>query len=600
MPTSKPNPINARLKALRATLKQSKLHGFIVPRTDEFQGEYVPAHAERLQWISGFTGSAGTCIIGLKNAVLIIDGRYTIQAATETKNSGISPANLTPDSLRETFKKLFKPGDHVGFDPWLTPQAETNRMQKLCETLGLVLKAVQQNPIDTIWQDQPAPPAHPVSNHSLRYSGVSANTKIYDIAKALKSLQADATVLNDPLSVAWALNIRGQDVPFTPVALLRAIVTKAAKAILFVDKPRLPTELLKEFGKAVELRHPNQFETSLKQLGRQKSVMAIDPQSCPHAIVQSLLKAGAKIKDAPDLCVMPRATKNPTELKGARAAHARDGAAVCNFLNWISGEATKSKITERQAQDKLADFRKATKKLVDRSFGTISASGPNAALPHYHVTGKTGRTLRKNQIYLIDSGGQYRDGTTDITRTIIIGKATSDMREKFTLVLKGMIAVSTARFPEGTTGAQIDALARAALWQHGLDFDHGTGHGVGSFLSVHEGPARISKTSHIPLQPGMILSNEPGFYRPGHFGIRIENLLVVKPAQKQKGHERSMLSFETLSFVPIDRNLIETKLLTRTELIWLDDYHAKAFALHQAKVEPSTRVWLEAACAKIT
>jgi len=328
--------------------------------------------------------------------------------------------------------------------------------------------------------------------------------------------------------------------------------------------------------------------------------VSIDPQSCPHAIVQTLAKSGATIREASDLCILPRAMKNKTELNGARKAHKRDGAALCNFLSWLATHTQTSKLTERQAQDKLTEYRNSTGKLVDQSFGTISASGPNAALPHYHVTGKSGRTLQHNQIFLIDSGGQYRDGTTDITRTVIIGNATQDMREKFTLVLKGMIAVSTARFPEGTTGAQIDTLARAALWQHGLDFDHGTGHGVGSFLSVHEGPARISKAGNVALRPGMILSNEPGYYRPGHFGIRIENLLIVQNPRKRHGQERPMLSFETLSYVPIDKNLIDSKLLTRAELQWLDAYHAKAFQMHADSVEPAAQAWLESACQKLT
>jgi Xaa-Pro aminopeptidase len=600
MPSAKTNLITSRLKSLRLTFKKLGLDGILVPRSDEYQGEYVPACAERLQWITNFTGSAGTFIISLKRAVLIIDGRYTIQAASETNDTGIATAQLNGNSSHETISSLFKSGARLGVDPWLIPHAEFDRLQKICEALGLALVALNQNPIDAIWHDRPLPPQQPITRHDLKYAGLESATKIQSMAQQLTHDHCDATVISDPLSVAWLFNIRGQDVPYTPVALLRAIVQKNAKSIVFVDSARLTADVVSALSSSVTFRSPKQFEATLQKLGKSKMRVSIDPQSCPHAIVQTLAKSGATIREASDLCILPRAMKNKTELNGARKAHKRDGAALCNFLSWLATHTQTSKLTERQAQDKLTEYRNSTGKLVDQSFGTISASGPNAALPHYHVTGKSGRTLQHNQIFLIDSGGQYRDGTTDITRTVIIGNATQDMREKFTLVLKGMIAVSTARFPEGTTGAQIDTLARAALWQHGLDFDHGTGHGVGSFLSVHEGPARISKAGNVALRPGMILSNEPGYYRPGHFGIRIENLLIVQNPRKRPGQERPMLSFETLSYVPIDKNLIDSKLLTRAELQWLDAYHAKAFQMHADSVEPAAQAWLESACQKLT
>jgi Xaa-Pro aminopeptidase len=585
-----------KLSALRKKLRSIGVAAIIVPRADEYQGEYVPPCSERLNWITGFSGSWGTAIIGTSSAALIVDGRYTFQAAAQTAGLGIRLLTPEAKSLFDYLSESYKPKDHIAYDPWLTTIAEAKRLSNMLDSLGMKLVPLTANPIDSLWADRPNPPANSVYAHAEKYAGQSATDKLQMIANWLKSNTADAVVLSDPLSVAWTFNVRGTDIPYTPAALMRAIITKTGKAILFVDNARLSAL----FAKSVTIMPPASLPAELKSIGAAKKRVAVDPAHCPVAIQGMLQKAGAAVVELVDPCILPRARKNKVEQQGARAAHLRDGAAVCNFLYWLDSQGAQSKLTEKAVQDHLLKCRKATGKLMDLSFGTISASGPNAAHPHYQVKDGEGRRLRAGEIYLIDSGGQYRDGTTDITRTIIIGTPTEMMRKHFTLVLKGMIAVSLARFPVGTTGVQLDALARAALWQHGYDFDHGTGHGVGSFLSVHEGPARISKAGTTVLEPGMILSNEPGHYVQGKYGIRIENLLLVKPAQKPKQGDRAMLSFETLTFAPIDKRLIDTHLLTRAELHWLDSYHADVFQKLQKRVDVATRPWLEATCAPFT
>lgn len=589
-----------KLTELRKALKKLGSSGMIVPRTDEFQGEYVPASAERLRWLTGFSGSWGSAIIGKKSAALIVDGRYTIQAARET--AGLNIELLQPDekSFAVHLQKSFKSGEKISFDPWLATINDVKRLKREADKISLTLTPLRSNPIDAIWRDRPSPPAQPVSLHPRKYAGETIASKLKTIAESITAANADAFVLTDPLAVAWAFNIRGTDIPHTPAALVRAIVTSKGKAILFVEADRLPNSVLQTFGNLITTKPPLALATELKTLGKQKQCVALDPSSCPEAIRVMLQKAGARAVESTDPCTLPRARKNRTEQNGARAAHLRDGAAMCNFLYWLQAQKPDGTLTEQSAQDELLRCRQATGKLIDLSFGSISAAGPNAAQPHYHVQKGQGRKLRFGEIYLIDSGGQYRDGTTDITRTTIIGAPIAAMKKHFTLVLKGMIAVSVAHFPAGTTGVQLDALARAALWQHGYDFDHGTGHGVGSFLSVHEGPARISKTGGTALEPGMILSNEPGYYLKGKYGIRIENLLLVKPPQKPKQGDRVMLSFETLSFAPIDKKLIDASLLTRNELNWLDAYHADVLQKIGPKVNQETLLWLQHACAALT
>lgn len=594
------NAQQQKLTLLRKELKTLGCAGMIVPRTDEFQGEYVPASAERLRWLTGFSGSWGSAIIGKTSAALIVDGRYTIQAAHETKGLKIELLNPDPKNFADFLRKNFKPQDKIAFDPWLTTINETKRLTQVTDKLGLTLLSLNSNPVDDIWTDQPPAPQQPISDHLLKYAGEKSASKIKSISEVIRAANVDAVVLSDPLAVAWAFNIRSSDIPHTPAALIRAIITSKAKATLFVEADRLETSVLSTLGKNKTIKPPSAMQAELKAFGKQKKRVALDPSNCPEAIHEMLKKAGAQIVEMADPCSLPRARKNKTEQNGARAAHLRDGAAMCNFLHWLEQQKPDGTLTEKSAQDHLLQCRHATGKLIDLSFGSISASGPNAAQPHYHVQKGQGRKLRSGEIYLTDSGGQYRDGTTDITRTVIIGEPTNAMRRHFTLVLKGMIAVSVAHFPAGTTGVQLDALARAALWQHGYDFDHGTGHGVGSFLSVHEGPARISKAGHAPLEPGMILSNEPGYYLKGKYGIRIENLLLVKPPRKPKQGDRAMLSFETLSFAPIDKRLIDTSLLTRNELQWIDAYHDSVLQKLGPHVTAETRLWLETACAALT
>jgi Xaa-Pro aminopeptidase len=585
-----------RISELRKALQKLGCAGMIVPRTDEFQGEYVPASAERLRWLTGFTGSWGTAIVGKTSSALVVDGRYTIQAARETAGLGFQLLGADPKMLESFLKKSFNPKDKIAFDPWLVTINEAKRLTRMAEKIGLNLVPLASNPIDAIWADRPQSPRMPVTLQPQKYAGETAASKRKKIADAIRASNADAIILSDPLAVAWAFNIRGSDIPHTPAALIRAIVTSKGKATLFVEKDRLEQGILPTLGNNTSTKPPSSLQAALKDLGKQRRRVALDPSNCPDSIRAMLKKAGAHIVEVNDPCTLPRARKNKTEQAGSRAAHLRDGAAMCNFLCWLQNQKPDGTLTEKSAQDKLLHFRQATGKLVDLSFGSISASGPNAAQPHYHVQKGHGRKLRNGEIYLIDSGGQYRDGTTDITRTTIMGEPTVNMRKHFTLVLKGMIAVSVAQFPEGTTGVQLDALARAALWQHGYDFDHGTGHGVGSFLSVHEGPARISKAGNVALEPGMILSNEPGYYLKGKYGIRIENLLLVKPPKKPKQGDRVMLSFETLSFAPIDRKLIDTSLLTRSELKWLDAYHADVLRKLGNLVSSDTKNWLQEAC----
>jgi Xaa-Pro aminopeptidase len=587
-----------RLQQMRKALTAKNIDGLFVPRTDEFQGEYVPASSERLQWLTGFTGSWGSALIGKKTAALIIDGRYTIQATTEAPGfEYLSPENA---ALTAFLKASFKAKSTLAYDPWVTSITEAKRLRQLVEAVGLKLQACSSNLVDDVWEDRPDPPQAAIYLHPLHLAGETAASKLSKIASDLKQQNCGVAVLTDPHSVAWALNIRGSDIDHTPLALLRAIVLGTGKVTIFANKSRFHNDVIQSFGKHVNFAKPTRLIPFLKEYAKKQRAVLLDPSNCPEAIRVILENAKASITMAQDPCVMPRARKNAAEQKGARSAQLRDGAALSNFLHWISKTAISGSLTERTAQNKLYEFRAATGKLKDLSFGSISASGPNAALPHYHVVSKHGRTLRNGEIYLIDSGGQYQDGTTDVTRTIIIGQPTAAMKRHNTLVLKGMIAVSSARFPAGTTGAQIDALARAALWQEGFDFDHGTGHGVGSYLSVHEGPARISKAGHIALEPGMILSNEPGYYLKGKYGIRIENLLLVNKPVKPKGGDRAMLSFETLTFAPIDKNLIEESLMTRAEIQWLDAYHSEVWRKLKAKVSNDTCPWLEATCSPLT
>ena len=585
--------------ALRAELKARKLIGFIIPRQDEFQGEYVAAYAERLRWLTGFAGSWGLAILTLKKGAIFVDGRYTIQVRKQVDVKVFEPQHLVEQPPTDWIARNLKKGDALGFDPWLITADQAGRFAKACAKVGAKLVPVTSNPIDKLWSDQPARPSAAITTQPTQFAGRQAADKLKDVSAALTKSKSDAVVLTQPDSVAWVFNIRGFDVPYTPVVLAYAILRAKGKAEIFIAAEKLPEDARSALARIAIVRKPESIEVSLRALGTKKAQVELDPNWAPARINSVLVKAGAKVIHATDPCVLPKARKNKTEQEGARAAHARDGVAMSCFLCWLEGAGPRGGLTEMSVATRLEDFRKAGGMLMDLSFGTISASGPNAAIPHYHVTDESSRPLLLNEIYLIESGGQYQDGTTDITRTTIIGQPTDEMRDRFTRVLKGMIAVSRIRFPKGTCGSQLDALARAALWSAGLDYDHGTGHGVGSYLSVHEGPARINKSDRTALESGMILSNEPGFYKQGAYGIRIENLLLVHEAKDIAGGERPMLGFETLTLCPIEQRLIEIKLLTRDELHWLDAYHTRVLREVGDHLSGAEWTWLRKACAPL-
>ena len=594
--TQAPNS-RARLALLRSELKSRKLTGFIIPRQDEFQGEYVAAYAERLRWLTGFSGSWGLAIVTQKKAAIFVDGRYTIQVRQDVDTRLITPQHLTDEPPTAWIEKTLTKGDKLGFDPWLVTADQAKRYRDACEKAGATLVPVDSNPIDAIWKDQAARPAAAISTHPTQFAGRSAADKLKDMQKAIAGY--DAVVLTQPDSVAWLFNLRGFDVPFTPVVAAYVILHAKGKAEIFIAPEKLTEDVNAHLKKIAVTRPPSEIEAALKALGKAKARVLIDPAWTPDRIRDVLAKAKAKVATGADPCILPKARKNAVEQEGARSAQRRDGVAMSRFLRWLEGEAPKGQLTELDVAAKLKSFRQQTGELKDLSFESIPAAGPHAAIPHYHATGESNRALGMNEIFLIDSGSQYQDGTTDITRTVIIGQPTDEMRDRFTRVLKGMINLSRMRFPKGTCGSQLDVLARSALWMAGLDFDHGTGHGVGSYLSVHEGPARINKSDRTPLEPGMILSNEPGFYKRGDYGIRIENLLLVHESKDVAGGDRQMLGFETLTWCPIDRRLIDPALMTADELSWLNSYHARVLKEVGDLLDGEELEWLKDACAAL-
>jgi Xaa-Pro aminopeptidase len=584
-----------RIAALRAELKRRALDGFIAPRADEHQNEYVPPGAERLAWLTGFSGSAGAAVVLADKAALFVDGRYTIQAREQVDGKLFSICDLVSDPPSRWLSREAGKGASIGYDPWLHTPASVEALRKGAEEAGARLVAVEDNPIDAIWSDRPPAPCAPVVPHPEKLAGESAAKKLARVAQTLG--KADGLVLSDPHAVAWAFNIRGGDVAHTPLPLSWAIVPREKRATLYVEGAKLSNSVRAALEDLADVREPATLIADLENLAREKKKLLFDAATAPEKLVALYRDKGGTAEVGADPTALMKARKNAAELKGSRAAHIRDGAAMVEFLAWFAGETPKGKLTEIGAAQALESFRRATGKLKEISFGTISAFGAHAALPHYRVTEESDARIGKG-IYLVDSGAQYVDGTTDITRTTIVGKPTRDMRDRYTRVLKGHIAIATAVFPKGTTGAQIDAYARRALWEAGTDFDHGTGHGVGAYLSVHEGPQRISKLGGVALEPGMILSNEPGYYREGAYGIRIENLVVVEP-RKIAGAEREMYGFETIAFAPIDTALIDAKLMTREEIAWLNAYHKAVREKLESRVSPSARKWLKGATRKI-
>jgi len=584
-----------RLAVVRTELARLGLAGFLVPRADEHQGEYVPPHAQRLAWLTGFTGSAGLAIVLTDCAGIWVDGRYTLQVRDQTPAELFEPHHITDSPPADWLRKHLQPGDRLGYDPWLHTVEGVERLAAVCQRAGAALVPCSENPVDHVWVDQPPPPRAAVVPHDLRYAGRPSADKRKEIAEALEAGGADAAVLTAPDSIAWLLNVRGADVEHTPLPLSFAVVHRDATVDWFVDPGKVGPAARAYVGEGVRMALPAALGPGLDALGSARRVVQIEPGGTAAWIFQRLEAASARVVRATDPCALAKAVKNPTELAGSRAAHERDGAAVCRFLAWLAREAPSGRLTEVRVAERLDRCRAEEEGFRDLSFPTISGAGPNGAIVHYRASAKTDRPLTTGLLYLVDSGGQYLDGTTDVTRTVALGPPTAEQRERFTRVLRGHIALATARFPVGTTGSQLDVLARHPLWEAGLDYDHGTGHGVGSYLSVHEGPQRISKVGNsVALKPGMILSNEPGYYKRGSYGIRIENLVVVTVVPTPSGGEVSLLGFETLTLVPIDLTLVEPARLRLDEIAWLDAYHARVRRVIGARVDDQTRAWLEA------
>jgi Xaa-Pro aminopeptidase len=584
-----------RLGRLRSELARQGLDGFIVPRADEHLGEYVPEAAERLAWLTGFTGSAGLAVVLPARAAVFTDGRYTLQLATETDPAVWERRHITEDPPHQWLKTAAPASARIGYDPLLISEEALARYNEA----GLVMQATSHNPVDAIWTDRPAPPAAPALPHPLDYSGKPSTEKRAEVAAALAAAQQDAAVLSDPASIAWLLNIRGADVPFTPFALGFALVHADSRTELFMDPAKLSETTRAWLGDEVTTAGRDALAPALARLGGKQ--VRVDPAGAPVWFAQTLRAAGATVVAGPDPCLLPKACKNPVEQQGARAAHARDAVAVCRFLHWLSDAGPRGTQTELTAATRLLTLRGESDQFRGESFPAISGAGDHGAVIHYRVTPDSDRPIRPNEPYLIDSGAQYPDGTTDITRTVWIGPADppDELRDRATRVLKGHIAIASLVFPQGICGAHVDAFARRSLWRAGLDYDHGTGHGVGSYLSVHEGPVSLSRLARpVPIAAGMILSNEPGCYLPGRYGIRLENLVLVQPVNMPSAG-KPFLRFETLTLAPFDRRLIDPVLLDREEHTWLDAYHARVLKAIGPSLDDPARAWLAAACAPL-
>lgn len=592
--TTSPSQGPVHIAKLRAELSRRGFDGFVVPRSDEHQGEYVPKSAERLSWLTGFTGSAGTAVILADKAALVVDGRYTVQAAEQVDTSVITPVPLADFSPEDWIAANLPEGSILAYDPWLHTDDGLKRLEKAVQRAGSKLAPVDINLVDVVWIDRPAPPQAPVRPHPIEYAGETSEAKLERIRRKMAEAKLDALVISDPHNLAWAFNLRGGDVGHTPLPLGYAVLPKTGPATLFFDPVKITNEAGDAVGDLAEFAPIASFQSALDALGQKGGKIRIDSATGAVALIRRIEAAGGTVNVGADPIALMKAVKNEAEIAGSRAAHLRDGVAVARFLAWLDREALSGQLTEIDAVEALEACRGETGALKNVSFPSISGAGPNAALPHYRVTRSSNRKLELNRIFLIDSGAQYEDGTTDITRTIIVGEPTPEMKDRFTRVLQGHIAIAQAVFPKGTTGAQIDAFARKPLWEAGLDFDHGTGHGIGSYLSVHEGPQRIAKTGNTPLEIGMMLSNEPGFYKAGDYGIRIENLILVEP-RTIPGGDREMLGFETLTFTPIDLRLVEPAIMSADEIAWLNAYHAAVREKIAPHLDAETRAWLEEA-----
>jgi len=582
------------LPRLRKALKAAGLDGFIVPHEDEWQNEYVPPAYDRLAWVTGFTGSAGAAVVMADEAAVFTDGRYTLQVRAQVDGDLFAYRDLVDGGVPAFLRERGKSGQRIGYDPKLHSPDSLDRLRNAADASGVTLVALERNPIDDIWDDRPPIPMAKVVPQQEEYTGEAASSKRHRLGDGLSGEGADAVVITSPASIAWLFNVRGGDVARTPLPLGEAVLRADGTADLFLADEKVSPELRQWLGNEVAIKPSEELQPALRALSGKK--VKLDPSTASAWYFEELKKAGAEVVRGQDPVILPRACKNAAEVAGSHAAHERDGAAISRFLHWLATDGQTGKVQEIEACQKLEAFRAETGALKDLSFDSISGAGPNGAIVHYRVTKKTNRKLARGSLFLIDSGGQYLDGTTDITRTVAIGRASKEMKDRFTRVLKGHIALSRVRFPKGTTGHQLDALARMSLWEAGLDYDHGTGHGVGVYLGVHEGPHRIAKFVNTqPLEPGMIVSNEPGYYKTGAYGIRIENLQVVTPAADIEGGERPMLGFDTLTLAPIARELIVKALLTKNEIAWVNGYHARVWAKIGPQLEGDAKTWLEAA-----
>jgi len=592
-----------RLAALRVQLKEDRLDGFVVPLTDEHMSEYVGSYAQRLAWLTGFQGSAGSAVVLPEEAAIFTDGRYTIQVRQQVSPTEWSYQSVPETSVAKWLQENAPNGARIGYDPWLHTADWVRQATKSLAARGAELVPVKRNPIDAVWADRPEPSKARLIVQPDEMAGKSSAEKRHEMADWLVKEGADAAVLAALDSIAWTFNVRGTDVTHTPVALAYAVVNADGTADLFTESEKVGDDVAKHLGNGVRVHERAEFEPYLQSLNGK--LIAVDPERSVAAIPQALEQGGARILSRRDPAVLPKAVKNATEIAGHQAAQARDGAAVSRFLRWIETEAPKGELDEIIASNKLEELRHEHGDLRDLSFDTISAYGPNGALPHYKGTAESNLPFKPGTLYLVDSGGQYQDGTTDITRTVPIGQPTAEMIDRFTRVLQGHIAIATARFPKGTRGSQLDSFARRPLWEAGLDYAHGTGHGVGAFLAVHEGPQRISPVGSSqsggdePLQAGMILSNEPGYYKAGEYGIRIENLVLVVD-KNVDGADKEVLGFDTLTFVPIEPRLIDVAMLSNTELEWLNDYHAEVLAKIGPQLQGEDKAWLERQCAPLS
>ncbi len=591
--------LTARLSAFREELARRNLTGFVIPRADQQQNEYVAPSEERLAWLTGFTGSAGMAIVLTQEAAVFVDGRYTLQAAKQVDHKAWSVEPLADPPPETWLAKHLIAGDRLGFDPWLHTSAAAERLAAACAKAGAELVAVDTNPLDSIWTERPRPPLAPVAVHGTPFSGEAEAAKLSRIRSEITKLGVDALVLSDSHAVAWTFNIRGADVSHTPLPLSYALVPRDGRPTIFVDHRKLSNSVRDHLEQTADVEEPDALAPKLTGLSQGGASIALDSATAADALSRLIVAAGGKPVRGNDPVSLLKAVKNPTEIEGTRRAHRRDAVALTRFLAWIDREAQTGALTEIDAVEALETFRRDTGALKDVSFPTIAGTGPNGAIVHYRVTRKSNRRISPGDLLLIDSGAQYEDGTTDVTRTIAIGEPSAEMRDRFTRVLRGHIAIARAVFPDGTTGAQLDTLARQFLWQAGIDFEHGTGHGVGSYLSVHEGPARISKLGTTPLKRGMILSNEPGYYKTDAYGIRIENLELVVGTDVTAA-EKPVNAFETLTLAPIDRRLVDLNMLSGDELSWLNDYHARVRHEVRPHVDEVTKVWLDAATAPLS